>query len=58
MPVYKDKPTKDGRQYYFSYSWIDNNGEKKRYKSKKYKEKRDCVKYKTPPYVAHTWVVT
>ena len=44
MPVYKDKPTKDGRQYYFSYSWIDNNGEKRRYKSKKYKEKRDCVK--------------
>ncbi len=44
MPIYKDKPTKDGRQYYFSYSWIDNNGEKRRYKSKKYKDKRDCVK--------------
>lgn len=45
MPVYKTKsPTKDGRSYYFSYSWIDNNGQKRRYKSKLYKEKKDCQK--------------
>lgn len=45
MPVYKSKtPTKDGRRYYFSYSWIDNNGKKQRYKSKLYKEKKECSK--------------
>ena len=45
MPVYKSKtPTKDGRQYYFSFSWTDNNGNKQRYKSKLYKEKKDCTR--------------
>ena len=45
MPVYKSStPTKDGRRYYFSYSWIDNNGKKQRYKSKLYKEKKECSK--------------
>lgn len=44
MPVYKSNtPTRDGRQYYFSYSWVDNNGKKQRYKSKLYKEKRECT---------------
>ena len=45
MPIYKSNaPTKDGRIYYFTASYTDNNGEHKQYKSKKYATKRECQK--------------
>lgn len=45
MPVYKDeKPTKDGRQYYFMIYKKDLNGKNKKYKSKKYKTKPEAKK--------------
>ena len=43
MPVYKSKtPTKDGRKYYYSVSWTDAFGNKKRYNSKLYKFRDEC----------------
>lgn len=39
MPVYKDKPTKDGRSWYFKIHYIDLYGNNKQYKSKKYSSK-------------------
>lgn len=43
MPVYKaaDK-TKDGRQYYFTVSYVGTNNEYKKYKSKAYKTKKEA----------------
>lgn len=43
MPVYKsaDK-TKDGRQYYFTVSYVGLNNQHKLYKSKKYRTKREA----------------
>lgn len=43
MAIYKsDKPTKDGRQYYFMLYKKDFNGINKKYKSKKYKTKPEA----------------
>lgn len=45
MPIYKtDTPTKDGRAYYFQVNYTDNNGDYKKYKSKKYSTKKECQK--------------
>lgn len=45
MPIYKsDTPTKDGRLYYFTVSYTDNNGKYTQYKSKKYLTKKECQK--------------
>lgn len=45
MPTYKtDTPTKDGRKYFFYLSWTDPNGERRQYKSKKFKLLSDCQK--------------
>ena len=43
MPVYEtNKPTKDGRKYYFRCYYVDKYGKRKRYESKKYLGKREC----------------
>lgn len=43
MPIYKsDKPTKDGRKWFFKVSYVDAQGYKKRYESKKYMTKSEA----------------
>lgn len=43
MPTYKsDKPTKDGRQYYFVVSYTDFKGNHQQHKSKKYRTQKEC----------------
>lgn len=43
MPVYKDKAkTKDGRQYYYSISFVDMYGRQQRIRSKRYSTKKDA----------------
>lgn len=42
MPIYKDKPTKDGRAFYFAISYKDLDGNYKKYKSKKYLTKKEA----------------
>ena len=45
MPVYKDeKATKDGRQYYFVLYYENKNGERKKYKSKRYNSPSEAKK--------------
>ena len=55
MPVYdallrkdgKPRPnqeaTKDGKRYYFEVFWIDNNGKRRKKKSKKYKSPKTAA---------------
>lgn len=43
MPTYKaDKPTKDGRQYYFIVSYTDTKGNHQQYKSKNFRTQKEC----------------
>lgn len=42
MPVYQSEPTKDGRSYYFLTYKKDYEGNNKKYKSKRYKLKREA----------------
>ena len=42
MPIYKGKPTKDGRIYYFRIRYKDIFGKSNEYTSKKYKTKEEC----------------
>lgn len=54
MPVYKsvDK-TADGRQYYFTVSYVGTNNAYKQYKSKKYRTKREAEQAEAEYLVKH-----